>query len=102
MHSAKENFKLNKSNKINFHLGTIDVINSKTYDTILVNIDKNVILKEAKSYSKKLDLRGCIYLSGFYSSDEELIIKKIETLNLNLKEKKRKNKWSLLIFEKYE
>ena len=52
MHSAKENFKLNKSNKINFHLGTIDVINSKTYDTILVNIDKNVILKEAKSYSK--------------------------------------------------
>ncbi len=102
MHSAKENFKLNKSNKINFHLGAIDVINSKTYDTILVNIDKNVILKEAKSYSKKLDLQGCIYLSGFYSSDEELIIKKIETLNLNLKEKKRKNKWSLLIFEKYE
>ena len=102
MHSAKENFKLNKSSKINFHLGTIDVINSKTYDTILVNIDKNVILKEAKAYSKKLDLQGCIYLSGFYFSDEELIIKKIENLNLNLKEKKRKNTWSLLIFEKYE
>ena len=29
MHSAKENFEINKSNKINFHLGTIDVINSK-------------------------------------------------------------------------
>ena len=68
----------------------------------MVNIDKNIILKEAKAYSKKLDLQGCIYLSGFYSSDEELIIKKIENLNLNLKEKKRKNKWSLLIFEKYE
>ena len=102
MHSAKENFKINKCNKINFHLGTIDVINSKTYNTILVNIEKNVIIKEAKYYFNKLDLYGSIYLSGFYSSDEEIVIKKIETLNLKLKEKKRKNKWSLLIFEKHE
>ena len=102
MRSAKENFKINKCNKINFHLGTIDVINSKTYDTILVNIEKNVIINEVKSYFKKLATDGSIYLTGFYSSDEEIVIKKIETLNLKLKEKKRKNKWSLLIFEKYE
>ena len=61
-----------------------------------------LLINEAKSYLKKLDLHGCIYLSGFYFSDEELILKKIETLKLKLKEKKRKNKWSLLIFEKYE
>tara|TARA_B100000925_G_scaffold278036_1_gene246519 strand:+ start:319 stop:1164 length:846 start_codon:yes stop_codon:yes gene_type:complete len=102
MHSAKENFKINKCNKIDFYLGTIDAITSKTYDNILVNIEKNVIIKEAKSYFDRLALGGSIFLSGFYFSDEDIILKKFKTLNLKLKEKKRKNKWSLLIFEKYE
>ena len=100
MSSAKENFKINKCNKIDFHLGTIDIINSKIYDNILVNIDKNIIIKEAESYFNKLALNGKIYLSGFYSLDEYQIVKKIESLNLKLKRKKTKNKWSLLIFEK--
>ena len=100
MTSAKENFKINECKKTDFHLGTIDIINSKTYDNILVNIDKNIIIKEAESYFHKLALHGKIYLSGFYSLDEDPIIKKIESLSLKLKRKKRKNKWSLLIFEK--
>ena len=100
MSSAKENFKINKCYKIDFHLGTIDIINSKTYDYILVNIDKNIIIKDAESYFNKLELHGNVYLSGFYSADEDQIVKKIESLSLKLKRKKRKNKWSLLIFEK--
>ena len=97
-----QNFKINKCNKIDFHLGTIDEIISKTYDNILVNIEKNVIIREVKSYYDKLALTDSIFLSGFYFSDEDIIVKKIKTLNLKFKEKKRKNKWSLLIFEKYE
>ena len=100
MSSAKENFKINECDKIDFHLGTIDIINSKTYDNILVNINKNNIIKDAESYFNKLALHGKIYLSGFYSADEDSIVKKIESLNLKFKRKKRKNKWSLLIFEK--
>ncbi|MAW09290.1 MAG: 50S ribosomal protein L11 methyltransferase [Flavobacteriaceae bacterium] len=100
MSSAKENFKINKCNKIDFHFGTIHLINSKNYDNILVNIEKNIIINEAESYLNKLALNGKIYLSGFYSEDEDPIVKKIESLNLKLKRKKRKNKWSLLIFEK--
>lgn len=100
MSSAKENFKLNKCTKINFHNGTIDVINPKIYDNILVNISKNVIIKEAKFYSDKLAQNGKIYLSGFCFSDENIIFKKIKNLNFKLRTKRRKNKWSLLIFEK--
>ena len=100
MHSSKENFKINKCTKINFRLGTIDVVNSKNYDKILVNIAKNVILEEAKFYSKKLARNGKLYLSGFYFSDEDTLLKKIETSKLRFKERKRKNKWSLLIFER--
>lgn len=54
------------SNKINFHLGTIDVINSKTYDNILVKIDKNIRINEAKSYFNRLTICGNKYLRGFY------------------------------------
>ncbi len=100
MSSAKENFKINDCNKIDFHLGTINIMNSKTYDIILVNIDKNIIIKEAEYYFNKLALNGKIYLSGFYSADEDSIVKKIESLNLKLIRTKKKNKWSLLIFEK--
>ena len=78
------------------------LIKSNAYDNILVNIEKNVIVNEVKTYFNKLALDGFIYLSGFYFSDEDTILKKIENLNLKLKEKKRKNKWSLLIFQKYE
>ena len=98
--SAKENFEINKCKKINLHHGTIDVINSNNYDKILVNIEKNVIIEEAESYVKRLALHGNIYLSGFYLSDEDVILKKIESLKLRFKKRKRKNKWSLLIFEK--
>ena len=100
MSSAKENFKINDCNKIDFHFGTINIMNSKTYDIILVNIDKNIIIKEAEYYFNKLALNGKIYLSGFYSADEDSIVKKIESLNLKLIRTKKKNKWSLLIFEK--
>ena len=100
MISARENFKINGCDKINFHLGTIDTVNFKNYDNILVNIDKNEIIKEAKTYFKKLALYGTVYLSGFYSVDEGAIKKKFEDLGLKLKRKNRKNRWSLLIFEK--
>ncbi len=93
MHSSVENFKINKCTNINFNMGTIDEINSKKYDNILVNIEKNVILNESKFYFNKLARNGKLCLSGFYFSDDNIIIKKFETLNLNLKEKKRKNKW---------
>ena len=102
MSSAEENFKINECTKINFHYGTIDVISFRSYDNILVNIGKNVIISDVKSYFDRLSQNGKLYLSGFYFSDEKVIIKKIETLNLDLKEKKRKNNWSLLIFQKYE
>ena len=52
MHSSKENFKLNKCSKINFYIGNINVIKTKTYDNILVNIEKNVIVNEVKTYFK--------------------------------------------------
>ncbi len=100
MYSSKENFKINKCSKINFHFGTIDMIKSKNYDNILVNIEKNIIVNEAKFYCNKLARNGKLYISGFYFSDEDTILKKIETLKLKLTERKRKNKWSLLIFER--
>tara|TARA_B100001287_G_C22496220_1_gene441325 strand:- start:231 stop:716 length:486 start_codon:yes stop_codon:yes gene_type:complete len=102
MYSSKENFKINNCSKINFHLGNINVIESKTYDNILVNIEKNAIINEVKTYFNKLALDGIIYFSGFYFLDEDIILKKIQALNLKLKKKKRKNKWSLLICQKHE
>ena len=66
------------SNKINYHLGTNDVINSKTYDNILVKIDKNIRIKEAKSYFNKLTIFGNIHLSGFYFADKDLLVKKMK------------------------
>ena len=79
------------SNKINFHLGTIDVINSKTYDNILVKIDKNIRINEAKSYFNKLTICCNIHLSGFYYADKDPLVKKWKFMFL-IEKKKRKNK----------
>ena len=73
---------------------------NKKFDVILVNINKNIILKDIDAYSTALNCGGQILLSGFYTDDESLILSKAEKLNLNFQMKKQKDNWLLLHLQK--
>lgn len=60
------------ANQIKPICGDIDQTDS-SYDTILANINRNVLLKHIPSYAQKLRSGGTLLLSGFFEEDVEML-----------------------------
>jgi ribosomal protein L11 methyltransferase len=73
------------------HLAT-----DRTYDIILANIQKNVILGQLKDYVAYLSQNGLIITSGFYEEDEQQILQKAEELGLHFDSERIINGWCIL------
>ncbi|MBU2914707.1 MULTISPECIES: 50S ribosomal protein L11 methyltransferase [Reichenbachiella] len=101
--NSTENFGLNEMSDIAVHQGVIDEIklNRTTYDVVLANINKNVLLVEIPSYAKLLEAKGTLYLSGFYEADIMDIQNKAAEYNLSLDKSVVKDNWAALKLTKY-
>lgn len=101
--NSTENLGLNNLHNIPVHMGVIDEITltKTTYDVVLANINKNVLLVEIPSYAQLLQKGGCLYLSGFYEADIADIINKAEEYNLSLDYSVIKDNWAALKLTKY-
>ena len=97
-----ENFQLNSLTDITFHKGAIELLklNKSSYDVVLANINKNVLLDEMPYYANLLPPKGALFLSGFYESDIEDIKKSASANNLYLDKSFVKNDWAALMFNK--
>ncbi len=81
--------------------GSIEEIESKRlFDVVLANINKNVILKELKFYSKFLLPSGYLLLSGFYVRDCDDILLEANIQGLTETERSEKEDWASLILVK--
>ncbi|MDX1627697.1 MAG: 50S ribosomal protein L11 methyltransferase [Fulvivirga sp.] len=99
--NAPENISLNHCEHVQVMEGTIDSLDlSGTFDIILANINKNVLLQEMPSYVNYLSQEGIIVFSGFYEKDEHELIKKARNLGLSQQNKELKDGWSSLVFIK--
>lgn len=73
--SAIENAKLNAiENLVSLH-GSKEVIPQTTFDVILANINRNILLDQIESYAAVLKDGGLILFSGFYETPDLDIIK---------------------------
>lgn len=72
--STVENAQLNNIDNIKALCGSKEVIPEEQYDTILANINRNILLDQLKRYSEVLKPDGEIYLSGFYETPDLDII----------------------------
>ena len=95
-----ENSLLNNTNNIKFLKGDISLIENKTFDCILANINRNIILRDLVKYYKLLINGGKLLISGFLVEDFDLVYKKINKIGFKLINKKNKNKWLMLHLEK--
>ena len=95
-----ENSLLNNTNNITFLKGDIYLIENKTFDCILANINRNIILRDLVKYYKLLINGGKLLISGFLVEDFDLVYKKINKIGFKLINKKNKNKWLMLHLEK--
>lgn len=72
--STIENAQLNNINNITAICGSKEVIPDEQYNTILANINRNILLDQLQRYSEVLKPEGELYLSGFYEKNDLDII----------------------------
>jgi ribosomal protein L11 methyltransferase len=73
--STLENAQLNNIDNITALCGSKEAIPDEQYDTILANINRNILLDQMSRYADALKPGGEIYFSGFYESPDLDIIK---------------------------
>jgi len=88
-----ENSRINKIFNLEAFIGDARLLGDKTFDIILANIQKNIILQDIEKYVSVLKDEGILILSGFYQDDLEDILGKASELMLSKIEIKEQNKW---------
>ena len=67
-----------------------------TYDIIIANINRNILLADMERYVAALAEGGTLLLSGFYEADVPVLVEKASTLGLTLASKKNRDGWSAI------
>ena len=95
--SAREAAELNGiSDKMEIILGTVEKIEGRTYDLVMANINRNIILEDIARYEAALNDGGTLLLSGFLEGDVEEILAATNVLNLKLVTKLQEEEWVAL------
>jgi len=98
--NAVENAEMNGCKHITVFQGTIEDCPHDTYDIVLANINRNILLREIPIYETFLKAGGTMMVSGFYEFDIADITQKAEEVGLKLVAQKTLNQWATLRFEK--
>jgi len=99
--NGKENIENNQCTNIHLHQGKIKEMNfAGSFDIILANINKNVLLEELKIYATYLARGGYLMMSGFYDHDVKDITKESARNGLVEERKDERETWALLLLKK--
>lgn len=92
--STVENAALNNIDGIEIICGGKEVIPDTTFDVILANINRNILLDQIDRYSAVLKAGGSIVYSGFYESpDLEMIKTASAAVGIEYQDHKKINDW---------
>jgi ribosomal protein L11 methyltransferase len=91
--NAMENVERNGCGHIKVYEGDASLLGNKTYDIILANINRNILLEDIPTYAKCLNKGGILFLSGFYTEDILIISEKCAEMTLKFEKNLEKNNW---------
>lgn len=73
--SAYDNARLNRVGKvIETYCGDASLLQRNTYDVLLANINRNILLQDIPTYSLCIRRGGLLFVSGFYLEDMPMIV----------------------------
>lgn len=99
--SVEENKILNSIHNLESRLGSKEVVAASNFDTILANINRNILLDQLEVYESVLKNGGELYLSGFYEDEDlEMLTQKCLSLGFTFVEKKVMDGWCAAKFVK--
>jgi len=91
--NAQENVALNDCTRVEVQQGDASVLGSQTYQCIIANINRNILLADIPTYTAQLEAEGRLYLSGFYQEDLPMIDQACQDQGLVVSRTMTKNNW---------
>ncbi len=91
--NSVENADRNDCKVISVFEGGAELLVNQTYDIIIANINRNILLQDMQAYTARLSDKGTLLLSGFYEADIDVLDQEVKKSGLTLSNKKVKNKW---------
>lgn len=98
--NAKENIVMNGTPDIEIRLGGADALKEETFDIIMANINRNILLQDIQHYAKRLHPGSLLFMSGFYESDIPVIEAETQKYGLRKISYEKQNDWVGVKFEK--
>ena len=88
-----ENAERNNCRHITVYEGDASLLQGRKYDSIIANINRNILLNDMEVYASCLPENGELYLSGFYTEDLKAIEKECNKHGLKLVDYLTRNNW---------
>ena len=98
--NTQENIERNKSNHITAYEGESSLLVGRSYDLIIANINRNILINDMEQYAACLNEDGDLLLSGFYLEDLDLIKSTCASFNLTFQFNFLRNNWVAAHFKK--
>lgn len=98
--NTMENVERNNCELISVYEGGAELLEGRSYDSIIANINRNILLDQIPLYSNCLLNGGNLFLSGFYTEDIPAIEEKCKEHGLMMKEQLERENWTALSFVK--
>lgn len=88
-----ENAERNNCTHITVYEGDAALLEGKTYDVIIANINRNILLADMQQYKDSLNAGGILLLSGFYEEDIPAIDASCTDKGMKFVKKLSRNNW---------
>ena len=99
--SAYDNARLNRVGKvIETYCGDASLLQRNSYDVLLANINRNILLQDIPTYAQCLHKEGLLFVSGFYVEDMPMIIGMAQNSGLEYVSHDSIDNWCCIKFQK--
>lgn len=90
------------ANEVEFsgETGDAALLAGRSFDIILANINRNVLVADIQAYKASLNENGIIFLSGFLITDVELITQVYSDAGFTLHSSTVEGDWNCMVFKK--
>ena len=97
--NTRENAEMNSCSLIAAEHGDAGLLHERSYDVVVANINRNVLLEDIKHYRKTLASGGLLLLSGFFEDDLHLIEDEVKEHGGELVRFEKEDRWMACKFK---
>ncbi len=94
--NSVENVERNNCKNIQVFEGEASLLKDKKFNSIIANINRNILLNDIKIYASCLTENGSLFLSGFYKEDIPVIVSECKKYGLSVFDELERNNWIAL------